>query len=93
MQSIFLLGTLRNVLKRGYYREFLITAYQSIVMGAVSVLICSSYSRGKMYSRLAIDPDICAVYSVGLYYQNLVEKIFAEQEKGSGKPLPAYCNY
>ena len=44
---LFLLGTLRNVLKRGYYREFLITAYQSIVMGTVSVLICSSYSKGR----------------------------------------------
>ena len=38
------------------------------------------------------DPDIFALYFVGLYYQNPVEKISAEQEKGSGKPLPAYCN-
>ena len=48
---LFLLGTLRNVLKRGYYREFLITAYQSIVMGAVSVLYLFLIQQGQMYSR------------------------------------------
>ena len=47
---LFLLGTLRNVLKRGYYREFLITAYQSIVMGAVSVLYLFLIQQGQMYS-------------------------------------------
>lgn len=39
------------------------------------------------------DPDIFALYFVGLYYQNSVEKISAKQENGSGKPLSAYCNY
>ena len=90
---LFMLGTLRNVLKRGYYREFLITAYQSIVMGAVSVLYLFLIQQGQMYSRLAMILTFVLVYSVGLYYQNPVEKISAKQEKGSRKPSSAYCNY
>jgi len=85
---LFLLGTLRNVLKRGYYREFLITAYQSIVMGAVSVLYLFLIQQGQMYSRLAMILTF-VLYTLLAY----ITRIFAEQEKGSRKPFSAYCNH
>ena len=51
------------------------------------------HTAGADVFQTGYDFDICAVYFVGLHYQNSVEKIFTEKEKGSRKPFSAYCNH
>ena len=77
---LFLLGTLRNVLKRGYYREFLITAYQSIVMGAVSVLYLFLIQQGQMYSRLAMILTF-VLYTLLAYITRILWKRFLQSRR------------
>ena len=77
---LFLLGTLRNVLKRGYYREFLITAYQSIVMGAVSVLYLFLIQQGQMYSRLAMILTF-VLYTLLAYITRILWKRFLQRRR------------
>ena len=77
---LFLLGTLRNVLKRGYYREFLITAYQSIVMGAVSVLYLFLIQQGQMYSRLVMILTFL-LYTLLAYITRILWKKFLQSRR------------
>lgn len=77
---LFLLGTLRNVLKRGYYREFLITAYQSIAMGAVSVLYLFLIQQGQMYSRLAMILTF-VLYTLLAYITRILWKRFLQSRR------------
>ena len=77
---LFLLGTLRNVLKRGYYKEFLITAYQSIVMGAVSVLYLFLIQQGQMYSRLAMILTF-VLYTLLAYITRILWKRFLQSRR------------
>ena len=77
---LFMLGTLRNVLKRGYYREFLITAYQSIVMGAVSVLYLFLIQQGQMYSRLVMILTFL-LYTLLAYITRILWKKFLQSRR------------
>ena len=79
---LFLLGTLRNDHCLSEYRDG----------SCVCPLSVPHTARADVF-QTGYDFDICVVYSVGLHYQNPVEKIFAEQEKGSRKPFSAYCNH
>jgi len=47
------MGTLKNVLKRGYYKNFVVTLQHGVVLGAVSVLYLFMLQQGQLYSRLA----------------------------------------
>ena len=77
---LFMLGTLRNVLKRGYYREFLITAYQSIVMGAVSFLYLFLIQQGQMYSRLVMILTFL-LYTLLAYITRILWKKFLQSRR------------
>lgn len=47
-------NTLRGVLKRGHYVEFMITIKHCIVVGAVSIMFLFLLQKGQEYSRLAL---------------------------------------
>lgn len=51
---LFACGTLKNVLKRGHYREFLATFQNTIMLGAVAILYLFLLRQGQKYSRLAL---------------------------------------
>ena len=51
---LFLISTLKNVLKRGYYREFLMTLENSLSLAGVSTVYLFLIQRGHEYSRLAL---------------------------------------
>lgn len=90
---LFLLGTLRNVLKERILSGISDHSLSEHCDGSCVCTLSVPHTARADVFQTGHDPDICAVYSVGLYYQNPVEKISAEQEKGSWKPLLAYCNY
>ena len=48
------MGTLKNVLKRGHYKNFVVTLQHGVVLGGISVLYLFLQQQGQMYSRLAL---------------------------------------
>ena len=51
---IFAYGTMSNVLKRGHYRNFVITLKHSIMVGALAVIYLFLLQQGQLYSRIAL---------------------------------------
>ena len=51
---LFACGSLKNVLKRGHYREFLAAFQNTIMLGAVAILYLFLLRQGQKYSRLAL---------------------------------------
>lgn len=52
--TLVLFRTMSGVLKRGYYREFVASAQQGLIVGALSVLLLFLLQEGQNYSRLAL---------------------------------------
>lgn len=51
---LFAMGTLKNVLKRGYYKDFVVTAQHGVILGACLLLYLFMLQEGHEYSRLAL---------------------------------------
>lgn len=54
LMVLLLFGTLKSVLKRGYYKEFATTVQHSIIVGALAILYLFLLQEGQLYSRLAL---------------------------------------
>lgn len=63
---IFAYGTMKNVLKRGYYRDFVVTLYHSVMVGALAVFYLFLLQQGQLFSRLTLLLTI-AIYLVLTY--------------------------
>lgn len=50
---IFFMGSMKNVLKRGHYREFVVTLRHGLIVGALVMLYMFASQEGQYYSRLA----------------------------------------
>ena len=55
------MGTLKNVLKRGFYRDFLITVQHGVSLAAFILLYLFLLQEGHLYSRLAL------ILNIGIY--------------------------
>ena len=51
---IFAYGTMKSVLKRGYYRDFVVTINHSIMVGALAILYLFLLQQGQDFSRLTL---------------------------------------
>ena len=51
---IFSFGTLKDVLKKGYYQNFKVTAENAVIVGAAAALYLFVIQQGQYYSRLAL---------------------------------------
>ena len=51
---IFAYGTMKSVLKRGYYRDFVVTVKHSIMIGALAILYLFLLQQGQAFSRLTL---------------------------------------
>lgn len=51
---IFVYGTMKNVLKRGHYRNFVITLNHSVIVGALTVFYLFLIQKGQEFSRLTL---------------------------------------
>ena len=47
---LFAMGTLKNVLKREYYKDFVVTAQHGVILGACLVLYLFMLQEGHAYS-------------------------------------------
>lgn len=55
------MGTLKNVLKRGFYKDFLITVQHGVSLAAFIILYLFLLQEGHLYSRLAL------ILNIGIY--------------------------
>lgn len=63
---IFAYGTMKSVLKRGYYANFVVTLNHAVMVGALAVLYLFLLQQGQDYSRLTL--ILTFVLYVGITY-------------------------
>lgn len=66
--TIFIFETLKNVLKRGYYREFITTLKHVAIVELIAILYLFSLQEGQDYSRTAL-------YLMGAFYLALTYQV------------------
>lgn len=85
---LFAMGTLKNVLKRGYYKDFVVTAQHGIILGACLLLYLFMLQEGQQYSRLALVLNIVIyillTYLVRELWKHLLRK---KMEDGKNRSL------
>lgn len=80
---IFSLDTLKSVLKRGYYRGFLITVRHGLIIGALAVLYLFLIQEGEAYSRMALLTMI-PLYIIITYVSRELWKKFLRKQMSEG---------
>ena len=84
---LFAMGTLKNVLKRGYYKDFVITAQHGVILGACLLLYLFMLQEGQQYSRLALVLNIIIymllTYLVRELWKHLLRKKMEDGENRS----------
>lgn len=58
---MFMFGSLKGVLKKGYYKSFVVTLKQAVAVGVISVFYLFLIQEGQNYSRLSL------IYMIVLY--------------------------
>ena len=85
---LFAMGTLKNVLKREYYKDFVVTAQHGVILGACLLLYLFMLQEGHAYSRLALILNIVIyillTYLVRELWKHLLRK---EMEDGENRSL------
>ena len=71
--AIFFCGAFKNVLKRGYYREFVCAFKQAVIVGALALLYLFMMQEGQNYSRLVL-AEMMIVYLVLTYICRIILK-------------------
>ena len=82
---IFAYGTMKSVLKRGYYRDFVVTLNHTIIVGVLAVLYLFLIQEAENFSRLTLILTM-AVYLVLTYTVRVLwKKLRRKQMKDGGE--------
>lgn len=82
---IFAYGTMKSVLKRGYYRDFVVTLHHTTIVGVLAVLYLFLIQEAQNFSRLTLILTM-AVYLVLTYtVRTLWKKLLGKQMKDGGE--------
>lgn len=82
---IFLNNTMKGVLKRGHYRNFVITVNHSIMVGALALFYLFLNQQGQYFSRLALILTIFIYIWITYLARELWKQILKTCIKDSGK--------
>ena len=80
---IFAYGTMKSVLKRGYYRNFIVTLNHSVMVGALAILYLFMLQQGQDFSRLTLILTI-VIYLVFTYVVREFWKKFLRKKMEDG---------
>ncbi len=81
-------GTLRDVLKRGYYRDFTVTLKHSVMVGALGILYLFLNQEGQQYSRLALMLTVVLYCVITYLVRELWKRLLRKQmEDGRDRTL------
>ncbi len=81
---IFIYGTMNNVLKRGYYRDFIVTIHHSLILGASILLELFVVQQGNKFSRLTLILTF-GIYAIVTYVMRNLWKKFVKRKMSSGE--------
>lgn len=82
---IFAYGTMKSVLKRGYYRDFVVTLNHAIMVGALAVLYLFLLQEGQDFSRLTLMLTIIIYLVMTYVVRELWKKLLRKQMKDGGE--------
>lgn len=85
---IFYNGTMSNVLKRGYYKNFVVTVKHALIVGALMIAYLFVLQEGQNYSRLSLILMI-PIYAILTYlvrelWKHLLRK---QMDEGTNRSL------
>ena len=81
---LFATGTLKNVLKRGFYKDFLVTVQHGVTLAALILLYLFMLQNGHLYSRLALILNI-VIYILLTYVVREVWKYVLHRQMVEGE--------
>lgn len=85
---IFAYGTMKSVLKRGYYRNFIVTLNHSVMVGALAILYLFLLQQGQDFSRLTLILTVVfyavITYLIREFWKSLLRK---KMEDGGERKL------
>ena len=82
---IFAYGTMKSVLKRGYYRDFVVTVKHSVMVGALAVLYLFMLQQGQKFSRLALILTIVIYFLLTYLVRELWKKFLRKKMEDGGE--------
>ena len=82
---IFAYGTMKSVLKRGYYRDFVVTLNHAIMVGALAILYLFLLQQGQDFSRLTLMLTIIIYLVMTYVVRELWKKLLRKQMKDGGE--------
>ncbi len=82
---IFAYGTMKSVLKRGYYRDFVVTVKHSVMVGALAVLYLFMLQQGQKFSRLALILTIVIYLLLTYIVRELWKKFLRKKMEDGGE--------
>ena len=82
---IFAYGTMKSVLKRGYYRDFVVTVKHSVMVGALAVSYLFMLQQGQKFSRLALILTIVIYLLLTYLVRELWKKFLRKKMEDGGE--------
>ena len=82
---IFAYGTMKSVLKRGYYRDFVVTVKHSIMIGALAILYLFLLQQGQAFSRLTLILTVVIYLVLTYVVRELWKKLIRKQMADGGE--------
>lgn len=82
---IFCYDTMKGVLKKGYYRDFVVTLKHSIMVGGLAILYLFLLQQGGDYSRLALFLTILLYTGITYLVRELRKKSLKKQMQNGGE--------
>lgn len=79
--TIVMSETMKNVLKRGYYVEFIITFHHTILIAGTAVLYLFLLKQGQLYSRKALILTFVFYLVIAYIFRALWKKILKDKIK------------
>lgn len=82
---IFAYETMKSVLKRGYYRDFVVTVKHSIMIGALAILYLFLLQQGQAFSRLTLILTVVIYLVLTYVVRELWKKLLRKQMADGGE--------
>ena len=82
---IFVYGTMSGVLKRGHYRNFVVTLNHSVMVGALAILYLFLLQQGQNFSRLTLVLTVVIYLLLTYLARELWKKRLRKQMENGGE--------
>lgn len=82
---IFAYGTMKSVLKRGYYHNFVVTLKHSVIIGALAVLYLFMLQQGQRFSRMTLILTIVIYFFLTYLARELWKRFLRKKMRDGGE--------